>query len=124
MAEMRKTIPIVEAPTTKDAEAEIGSCAELEPFALRVIGDSMAPEFLDGHVIVLDPGLPATHGAFVVAELDGETIFRQFWKEGGRSMLKPLNAAYSTIEAGPNCRVLGVVTQRVGTRRADRKRYD
>ena len=37
-----------------------------EPFALRVIGDSMAPEFEDGHIIILDPGLLPYDGAFVV----------------------------------------------------------
>jgi SOS-response transcriptional repressor LexA len=30
------------------------SCGR-EPFALRVIGDSMAPEFQDGCIIVIDP---------------------------------------------------------------------
>jgi len=29
-----------------------------EPYALRVIGDSMSPEFEDGHIIVVDPGYP------------------------------------------------------------------
>lgn len=90
MSEPRKTIPIVSVAPPRDADAEIGSCAELEPFALRVVGDSMAPEFLDGHVIVLDPGLPAVHGAYVVVEFGGETLFRQFWKEGEAAMLRPL----------------------------------
>ena len=124
MSESRKTIPIVPAAAPPGPETEIQSCAELEPYALRVIGDSMAPEFLDGHVIVLDPGLPATHGAYVVAEIEGETIFRQFWIDGERKLLKPLNADYPAVEFGANGRMLGVVTQRAGKRRAERKRYD
>lgn len=119
----RKIIPLVPMmPEEKDAEAH--GCAELEPYVLRVTGDSMAPEFLDGHVIVLDPGLAATHGAYVVMDVGGETIFRQFWQEGGRRLLRPVNGAYPVIELTEQCRLRGVVTQRAGRRRADRKRYD
>jgi len=121
MSEPRKTIPIVALPA---ADAELSGCAELEPFALRVVGDSMSPEFLDGHVIVLDPGMAPTHGAFVVAEVDGETIFRQFWMDEGRAVLRALNDEYPVIALGGEHRVLGVVVQRAGKRRADSKRYD
>jgi SOS-response transcriptional repressor LexA len=123
MPESRKTIPIAVVPATKDADTEIGSCAELEPFALRVVGDSMAPEFLDGHVIILDPGLPATHGAFVVLEHEGETHFGQFHVEAGKKLLKPLNSTYPVLAVARNDRILGVVTQRSGARRRDSKRY-
>jgi DNA polymerase V len=123
MSESRKTIPIVAAPVPA-ADAELSGCAELEPFALRVLGDSMAPEFLDGQVIVLDPGLAATHGAFVVAEVDGETVFRQFWMDAGRATLRALNDSGPVIVLSRGHRILGVVTQRAGKRRADRKRYD
>ena len=47
MADKLKTIPIIPAPQANQVHAEITSCAEAEPYALRVIGDSMAPEFLD-----------------------------------------------------------------------------
>jgi len=30
-------------------------CAASEPFALRVLGDSMLPEFADGSIIIIDP---------------------------------------------------------------------
>ncbi len=33
-----------------------GHCGASEPFALRVMGDDMAPEFRDGHIIIVDPG--------------------------------------------------------------------
>jgi SOS-response transcriptional repressor LexA len=124
MSDPRKTIPIVAVAPARDADAEISGCAELEPFALRVVGDSMAPEFLDGHVIILDPGLPATHGAFVVAEVDGETIFRQFWMDEGRAVLRALDDRYPSIALTGGHRIVGVVTQRAGKRRVDRKRYE
>jgi DNA polymerase V len=120
----RKVIPLVPATAPKDMDTEIRGCAELEPYALRVVGDSMAPEFHEGHIIVLDPGLPATHGAYVVIEVGGETIFRQFWTDSGRALLRPLNDEYPVIELTADYRVRGVVTQRAGRRRSDRKRYD
>ena len=120
-----KVIPIsIVAQEPKSAEAEIHGCAELEPYALRVLGDSMAPEFEDGHVIVVEPRMSAEHGAYVVVDHDGETVFRQFWIEAGRRFLKPLNVAYTMVEITGTFRVRGVVTQRAGRRRADRKRYD
>ncbi len=120
-----KIIPIpVVAREARTPEAEIHSCADLEPFALRVLGDSMAPEFIEGHVIVVDPGMPATHGVYVVVDYEGETTFRQYWVKDGRKYLKPLNEAYPTVEVTGTYRVRGVVTQRAGRRRSDRKRYD
>jgi phage repressor protein C with HTH and peptisase S24 domain len=35
---------------------DLSNCSSSEPFALRVVGDDMAPEFVDGHVIIVDPG--------------------------------------------------------------------
>ena len=53
-------------------------CAASEPFALRVLGDSMAPEFPDGSIIVIEPGGAFENGSYVIAETGGEYIFRQF----------------------------------------------
>jgi SOS-response transcriptional repressor LexA len=117
-----KVIPIPVVARTP--EQEIHSCADLEPFALRVLGDSMAPEFVEGHVIVVDPGMPATHGTYVVVDYEGETTFRQYWVQDGRKYLKPVNDAYPLVEITGTYRVRGVVTQRAGRRRSDRKRYD
>jgi DNA polymerase V len=122
MADKLKTIPIVPAQANQE-HAEISSCADAEPFALRVIGDSMAPEFLDGHIIIIDPAMPALHGAYVVIDYRGETTFRQFVLEDGRKYLKALNSAFPTIEMVENYRVRGVVTQRASRRRKDHKSY-
>ena len=35
---------------------DLANCSASEPFALRVIGNDMSPEFEDGHVIIVDPG--------------------------------------------------------------------
>ncbi len=124
MTDTPKIIPVIPVAMPNEADAEIRGCAELEPYALRVLGDSMAPEFLEGQVIVLDPGLPATHGAYVVVDVEDGTIFRQFWIDGARKFLRPLNDAYAAVELTGEFRVRGVVLQRAGRRRAERKRYD
>ena len=54
-----------------------GSCAADEPFALQVLGDSMEPEFAHGCIIVIDPAGVIQNGSFVMAEVNGEHIFRQ-----------------------------------------------
>ena len=123
MTETRKPIPIAVVSDSGQAHAEIRGCAEAEPYALRVIGDSMAPEFLDGNVIVVDPALPPEHGTYVVIDYRGETTFRQFAIEGERKFLKALNDAYPPVELVEKYSVRGVVVQRAGRRRKDRKNY-
>ncbi len=46
---------------------EYSQCGASEPFALRVIGDDMSPEFVDGHIVVVDPGGLVKTGSFVIA---------------------------------------------------------
>ena len=99
-------------------------CAASEPYALRVLGDSMAPEFEEGMIIIVDPTGLATDGAYVVAEHDGEYIFRQLAIDGGRYLLRPLNPEYDALEIASLRAVVGVVTQRAGTRRKYHKHYD
>ena len=99
-------------------------CASSEPFALRVLGDSMEPEFRDGCIIIIDPAGVIESGKYVIAEIDGEYIFRQFMQEQERCYLKPLNSGYKTIEVDSSAVVRGVITQKAGTRRKFHKRYD
>lgn len=44
------------------------ACVSLEPFALRVLDDSMAPDLPAGAVVVVDPGEPPEAGCFVLVE--------------------------------------------------------
>ena len=96
-------------------------CASSEPFALRVLGDSMEPEFKDGCIVIVDPSGVVAHGAFVVAETDAGPILRQLVVDGEQRLLKPLNAGYATEPLLR--RTLGVVVQRAGVRRQERKHY-
>ena len=121
MAGTFKNIPIQTESGVSDAE--LHGCAEAEPYALRVIGDSMEPEFLDGHIIIVDPAMPPQHGAYVVIDYQGETTFRQLVIEGGRKFIKALNEVYPAVELVEQYSVRGVVVQRAGRRRRDHKHY-
>lgn len=98
-------------------------CSELEPYALRVLGDSMEPEFPDGCIVIVDPGYQPRDGAYVVVEYAGDVFFRQLVFEGERRFLKPLNPKYGGFELTPPYTIRGGVVQRAGRRRAERKHY-
>lgn len=78
----------VSVPGVTDADA----------FAARVVGDSMAPQYLEGDVVVFSPEREVVEGSdcFVRLERDGETTFKRvFFEDGGAAMrLQPLNARY------------------------------
>lgn len=104
---------------------ELSQCGASEPFALRVIGDDMAPEFLDGHIVVIDPGGLVKTGSFVIVRSNDETVLRQLRIEDGQYYLSALNhnIPESVLTGGLND-IVGVVSQRAGKRRSERKRYD
>ena len=110
----------------EDIELEMiddGGCAANEPFALRVLGDSMEPEFPDGCVVIIEPTSNVKSGSYVMAEVDGEYIFRLFVADNEKYLLKPLNAGYPTLQIENPDAIKGLITQRSGTRRRDYKRY-
>jgi len=105
--------------------ASAGCSAEgMEPFALRVIGDSMAPEFLDGHIIVVDPGYPFFNGVFAVVQNGEEFLFGQYFKEASGEWIRYLNPEVDDVVLNADFQVKGVITQRNGRKRKDMKRYE
>lgn len=98
-------------------------CAGHEPFALRVIGDSMAPEFKDGSIIVVEPSGVLDHGCYVVAVHNDEYLLRQLIIQGGHWLLKPLNERYPTLEIPGIRAIRGRVMLQVGRSRRHRKHY-
>jgi len=99
-------------------------CAESEPYALRVLGDSMLPEFDEGAIIVIDPAGAIKDGSYVIAIHDDEYIFRQLRIYDEHFYLQPLNDLYDTVEIPDLEPIRGVVSQKAGRRRKDHKRYD
>ncbi len=99
------------------------SCDHSDPLALQVLGDSMTPEFEEGHVIVIEPDGVVNNGSYVLAKHEGEFIFRQLEIEDERYFLKPLNNHYPVLEISGMEDIHGVITQQTGRRRKDRKHY-
>lgn len=113
-ANPRRTIPIL--PQGEGAAA--GDCSAAESFALRVIGDSMAPEFLDGDIVIIEPEGLAREGSYVLVQWPGlgwvlRQLGRQMRPEGGADwMLQVLDGSEPVLVIpGPQV-VRGVVIQR------------
>ncbi len=121
MSATRRTIPIL--PQGK-ADISLDACSGAEPFALMVLGDSMAPEFAEGEIIIIEPEGLAQDGSFVLAQVNGEYIFRQLRERDGRWRLEALNPRYPALDLPDLAAVKGVVIQKQkpGARRS-RKSY-
>ncbi|HEY5762997.1 MAG TPA: S24 family peptidase [Rhodocyclaceae bacterium] len=111
-------IPVRAAP------AQVSSCAGEEAFALQVLGSDMAPEFVDGDIIIVEPDGLVSDGSFVVARHDGEWLFRQIVRRDAGWVLVALadgvpEHALSGLDA-----VRGVIIEKTRPgRRRERKRY-
>ena len=101
----------------------MSNCASSEPFALQVLGDSMAPEFPDGCVVVSEPGGAVHDGCYVIADHQDEIILRQLRLTLGEWRLEPVNSKYPVLKIDGPENILGIVIQRGGRRRADRQSY-
>ena len=80
----------VRCPDVHDANA----------FAVRVIGDSMEPKYIEGDIVVFSPALEVRNGddSFVRLTEPHETTFKQvFYEEDGRIRLQPRNNVYSPL---------------------------
>ena len=110
-------------PNLQNLTLDSAGCASHEPYALRVLGDSMEPEFADGCIVIVDPAGHAQSGSYVVARVNGEPIFRQYWIEDERHWLRPINTGYPSLEISDPSDIIGVITQRAGTRRSYRRHY-
>lgn len=88
-------------------------------FALRIRGDSMSPEFVEGDVIVVDPAVAPRPGSFVVAKNGGEeATFKKYRSRGidqhGDDIfeLVPLNDDYPTLRSDEtHCFVIGTAVE-------------
>jgi len=104
---------------------DLSNCSTSEPFALRVVGDDMKPEFLDGQVIIVDPGGKISPGCYVVARHEGGMIFRQLVIDQDRYRLHALDTNLPEIALANGLEdIVGVISQRSGKRRSEHKRYD
>ena len=91
----------------------LSSCSNSEPFALQVIGDSMAPEFPDACIVVIEPSDWCQHGMYVMALVEGVRWFRQYVKDYRGERLVALNDIYPEISLKElDWKVEGIIMQR------------
>lgn len=102
------------------------ACSGSEAFALRVLGTSMEPEFMEGEIIIIEPEGALRDGSYVLAQHEGEWIFRQLCKAANAAgwTLHALNPAFPDLALADLSAVRGVIIQKSlpGRRRAS-KRY-
>jgi DNA polymerase V len=113
-------IPIVSGGGPGDATAG-SNCDGKEIVALMVLGDSMAPEFMEGEIIVIEMGAPAAEGSYVIGTLNDEPIFRQLRRNGqGGWLLHALNPAYPDVAISGLDAIKGVIThkRKAGSRKS------
>ncbi len=84
-----------------DEHVSVPELSDADAFAARVVGDSMAPEYEEGDIVVFSPERSVVDGddCFVRLERDDETTFKRvyFEREGEdavRIRLQPLNSRY------------------------------
>ncbi len=99
-----------------DSESSVATAKEVGPraYALQISSDVMEPTFPQGATVIVDPDYPAEHGAYVIAEIEGEpdAIFKQLIVEAGHKYLRSLNARYPVVIYNEEkIRICGVVRQ-------------
>jgi DNA polymerase V len=105
-------IPVISATAQNDSLTG-SNCSETEIVALMVLGDSMAPEFIEGEILVIEMGVPAIDGWFVIGWVNEEHIFRQLKRDAqGGWRLHALNPAYPEIPISSLDAIKGVVTHK------------
>lgn len=102
--------------------SQVNSCANAEPFALQVLGDSMEPEFHSGEVIIVEPVAALTGGLYVVVEDEDGYLLRRLDKVEGRWLLIPLNDRYERVPCSL-ARVRGRVVAKSNGRGRQTKSY-
>ncbi len=130
-------VPAVTTVDEPPIRIEPSVCEEAETFALRVLDDSMVPEFRQGCIILVDPTGHARDGSYVLArvatdentlsqETDGY-VFRQLRRSNKDEQWKlaALNSQYPSDSTAQNLSdIVGVIVQRAGTRRRYHKHYN
>lgn len=83
-------------------------------FVSRVSSDTMAPIFLEGDWVVVDPEGRPTPGCYVVARPAGveQALLAQLVVDGGERYLKRTNERYPIMPLGKGTELVGVVVLR------------
>lgn len=79
-------------------------------YALKVVGDSMEPNFPEGTIIIVEPEMDPIPGDYVIARNEHhEATFKQLIKDGSDWFLKPLNPRYPIKQLKTTDEICGVI---------------
>lgn len=109
-------------PAPRPDDLALPDCAGGEAFALMVRGHSMAPEFQEGEIILIEPEGLAREGSYVLAWHDEDWIFRQLLRSPQGWTLHALNPAFADAPIADLSAVKGVIIQKAlpGRRKASK----
>ncbi len=83
-------------------------------YAIRVRGDSMAPIFVEGDILIVDPTMKHAAGDYVIAKIgDKEATLKQLTQDGSDWYLKPVNPAYPIKQVDDTTVIIAVVLERI-----------
>lgn len=86
-------------------------------FALRIVGDSMAPRFMPGDIIIVDPAIRCDNGAACVVWINGEVSFKLLKETATEVILTAMNDKYPDIviskASSVDFRVIGKVVDMI-----------
>ena len=100
-------------------------CSSKEPFALQVLGDSMAPEFPDKCIVIIEPSDQCLDGMYILATVEGSRWFRQYRKDEQGERLSAVNETYPDMPLEDlNWKPEGIIMQRNIKREVKHYRYD
>ena len=114
-----KEIPINAIDSQNSGE----NCSASEPFALRILDQSMSPEFEIDHIIIIDPSITPKNGDYVLYETSNSIIVREI-KIAENIVLSAYNPDFDDISIKDMSSILGVITQRSGKKRKFHKKYN
>ena len=101
----------------------MSGCSGSEPFALRVLGDSMEPEFENGSVVIFEPVGSIEDGCYVIALHENEYVFRQLRHRNDKWHLSALNPDYPLVELMELNAIKGRAIAKTDPRGRNRKNY-
>lgn len=107
-------MPVEAIAEIEDYLAVDEAIAKRANFVLRVKGDSMSPQLLDGDMVLVQSTPVANNGDIVVASVeDGEATVKRLRRGGRELFLEPINPAYPLIRG--RIAVIGKVTSLIRT---------
>jgi len=87
--------------------------ASSDTYSLIMTGDAMAPRFMEGTILIVNPTLEPKDRDFVVVRLKGQNsvTFKQLLLDGNDKYLKPLNPEFQTQLLEKGYKFMGVMIQ-------------